>query len=63
MLNLSLSGGFRDHAECHIDRTGTAVNLAQVRCYSLIQKNGDTFATVYRSECVTVFLNQTIFYV
>ena len=28
--------------------------------YSLIQKNGDTFATVYSSKCVTVFLNQTI---
>ena len=28
--------------------------------YSLIQKNGDTFASVYSSKCVTVFLNQTI---
>ena len=27
--------------------------------YSLIQKNGDTFATEYSSKCVTVFLNQT----
>ena len=26
----------------------------------LIQKNGYTFATVYSSKCVTVFLNQTI---
>ena len=29
--------------------------------YSLIQKNGDTFATVYNIKCVTVFMNQTIF--
>ena len=29
--------------------------------YSLIQKNGYTFATVYFSKCVTVFLNQTLF--
>ena len=28
--------------------------------YSLIQKNGDKFSSVYSSECVTVFLNQTI---
>ena len=28
--------------------------------YSLIQKNGDTFATVYNSKCVTVFLKQTL---
>ena len=28
--------------------------------YSLIQKNGDTFTTVYSSKCVTIFLNQTI---
>ena len=28
--------------------------------YSLIQKNGETLATVYSSKCVTVFLNQTI---
>ena len=28
--------------------------------YSLIQKNGDTFAIVYSSKCVTIFLNQTL---
>ena len=28
--------------------------------YSLIQKDGYTFATVHRSKCVTVFLNQTL---
>ena len=28
--------------------------------YSLIQKNGYTFAIVYGSKCVTVFLNQTL---
>ena len=28
--------------------------------YSLIQKNSDTFASVYSSECVTIFLNQTL---
>ena len=28
--------------------------------YSLIQKNGYTFTTVYSSKCVTVFLNQTL---
>ena len=28
--------------------------------YSLIQKNGYTFATVYRGKCVTIFLNQTL---
>ena len=28
--------------------------------YSLIQKNGDTFAIVCSSRCFTVFLNQTI---
>ena len=28
--------------------------------YSLIQKNGDTFAAVYSSKCVPIFLNQTI---
>ena len=27
--------------------------------YSLFQKNGYTFATVYNSKCVTVFLKQT----
>ena len=30
--------------------------------YSLIHKNGYTFASVYSSKCVTVFLNQTIYY-
>ena len=30
--------------------------------YSLIQKNGYTFATVYCSKCVSVFLNQTLVY-
>ena len=29
--------------------------------YSLIQKNGDTFAIVYSNKCVTVFLNQTLY--
>jgi hypothetical protein len=28
--------------------------------YSLIQKNSDTFASVYSSKCVTVFLNQML---
>ena len=28
--------------------------------YSLMQKNGYTFATVYNSKCVSVFLHQTI---
>ena len=28
--------------------------------YSLIQKNGYTFASVYTSKCVTVFFNQTL---
>ena len=28
--------------------------------YSLIQKNGYTFAIVYSSKCVSVFLNQTL---
>ena len=28
--------------------------------YSLIQKNGYTFATVFSNKCVTVFLNQTL---
>ena len=30
--------------------------------YSLIQKIGYTFATVFCSKCVTVFLNQTLNY-
>ena len=28
--------------------------------YSLIHKNGYTFASVYSSKCVTIFLNQTL---
>ena len=28
--------------------------------YSLIQKNGYTFASVYSTKCVTVFLKQTL---
>ena len=28
--------------------------------YSVIQKNGYTFASVYTSKCVTVFFNQTL---
>ena len=38
MLNLSLSRGFRDHAVCHIDRTGTGVNVAQLKYTKQIVK-------------------------
>ena len=34
--------------------------MEKIPTYSLIQKNGYTFAIVYSSKCVSVFLNQTI---
>ena len=36
------------------------IKIYDVNRYSLIQKNGYTFAIVYSSKCVTVFLNQML---
>ena len=34
--------------------------LVRKIAYSLMQKNGYTFATIYSSKCVSVFLHQTL---